>query len=621
MKERVLSAFVVLLAAHTGWPATILERTIEFAISGSVMTEHQILVVAMDEPGDLESWAEYPVWLNEEIELENCSAQVLDSNGRVVETVRKRDFREVTSVGFGLYSSAYALVIPLPMLHVGQRIRIELVRVHRPYFPAHSVRLTSASDQQKLRVTVRGDTTLRWTLQNAKDIVSLADDQEGIELTGRDLPADHRRAFAADADATMPTLRFAWGSDATWQALGRWYEDLISGLSDRSGAVSALADRLTEGLTTDRERLVALADYVKRRVRYEAVEIGPGGYIPTVGGTVLDRGWGDCKDKARLLAELLDAVGIPSHPVLIRSGRSARIDVDFPSHLQFNHAILAVPARAVEVEAGDPVVDGFLFIDATMDRGGPLWLSPYCQGHWALVVDGEQSRLVRIPVLIQLESRVLSVAGNVDDEGDFSGTAALRLRGSRALGWLRDFDSEDPARIDEAIHLIMQRLTGAEVTSTAWRDLETEVPAVLITADLRIAGLARGAAGRRRVRAPLLQGLPEARTMDARSEPLVLTPGRHRTTWKIHLPDGWCPVVPADSEIRNSTGTFTFRAAMHDANTLVIDGAATVSRWWFGPESFGHLRALSIEESRTSRRSLRLRCEKATDAGSNRDVP
>ncbi|MFV2071769.1 MAG: transglutaminase family protein, partial [Thermoanaerobaculales bacterium] len=424
-----------------------------------------------------------------------------------------------------------------------------------------------------------------------------------------------------DADAARPTLRFAWGSDATWQALGRWYEDLISGLSDRSGAVSALADQLTEGLTTDRERLVALADFVKRRVRYEAVEIGAGGYIPTAGGTVLDRGWGDCKDKARLLSELLAAVGIPSHPVLIRSGRSARIDIDFPSHLQFNHAILAVPAQAVGAEAGDPVVEGFLFIDATMDRGGPLWLSPYCQGHWALVVDGEQSRLVRIPVLIQLESRVLSIAGDVDDNGDFSGAAELRLRGFRALGWLRDFDSEDPARIDEAIHRVMQRLTGAKVTSATWRDLETDVPAVILTANLRIAGLVRGSAGRRRMRAPLLQGLPEARTMDARSEPLVLTPGGHRTIWKIRLPDEWCPVVPTDSNTENSTGRFTYRATMNDANTLVVDGAATVSRWWFGPESFDHLRALSIEESRTSRRSLRLRCEEATDAGSNRDVP
>ncbi|MFV2071768.1 MAG: DUF3857 domain-containing protein, partial [Thermoanaerobaculales bacterium] len=215
MKERVFFACAVLLATHTGWSATILERTIEFTITGSAMTEHQILVVAMDEPGDLESWAEYPVWLNEGIELESCSAEVLDSNGRVVERVKKKDFREVTSVGFGLYSSAYALVIPLPMLHVGQRVRIELVRVRRPYFPAHSVRLTSASDQQKLRVTVHGDKTLRWTLQNAEDIVSVAEGPEGIELTGHDLPADHRRAFAADADAARPTLRFAWGSDAT----------------------------------------------------------------------------------------------------------------------------------------------------------------------------------------------------------------------------------------------------------------------------------------------------------------------------------------------------------------------------------------------------------------------
>jgi transglutaminase-like putative cysteine protease len=51
-----------------------------------------------------------------------------------------------------------------------------------------------------------------------------------------------------------------------------------------------------------------------------AVWLGNGGYVPHDAATILENGYGDCKDHVALLGALLKAKGIASEPVLINSG-------------------------------------------------------------------------------------------------------------------------------------------------------------------------------------------------------------------------------------------------------------------------------------------------------------
>jgi hypothetical protein len=533
-----------------------------------------------------------------------------------LKSIPERKFHQETSVGSSLHTSTSAMTVPFDDLSAGQQIHIDLVRRYRPLFLAYSVRLVREDPQKVLRVRVRGgENHLRWTLQAADDLVSVTETDGGFDLHGTDIDGRIAVDHAPDPEAALPTLRFAWNDNPTWRGVGAWYTRLVSSPDARSAAAADLAKSLTVDAESNRERLMILTDYAKKTIRYEAVEIGEGGWVPSYPDQVLERGWGDCKDKAQLLVEMLRAVGIESHLVLLRAGRTAQIDINFPSTLGFNHCITAVPASELETDEDDPIVDGYLFIDTTMDRGHPLWLSPYNQGQWVVVAAGDDSHLLQIPVLTNDEQRLLLVEGSVRPDGVLESTAVLRLTGAWSLSWVRDLDREAPERIDERIRYYLQSaVPGATFENVRWREIEGRVPSIHLQADMTVEDFVRGTPSRRSIRPGILTSFPEARELEDRTQPLVLPPGRHQTVWRLRLPPDWCPPVATDESIRNSVGRVSGSTSINDDGLVVIDRRITVYRWWFGPESFAHLRELCVAENKLMRRSTRFRCATADAA-------
>src|SRR5690606_20494064 len=72
------------------------------------------------------------------------------------------------------------------------------------------------------------------------------------------------------------------------------------------------------------------------------IELGLSGFIPHDADAVLANGYGDCKDKAVLLAALLKAKGIGSEFVLINAANGYTLSAS-PTTGQLNHAILWLP--------------------------------------------------------------------------------------------------------------------------------------------------------------------------------------------------------------------------------------------------------------------------------------
>jgi len=97
------------------------------------------------------------------------------------------------------------------------------------------------------------------------------------------------------------------------------------------------AQQLTAGRTSDLERLEALYDFVAPNFRYVSISLGMGRYQPRSADDVLRDQYGDCKDKHNLLATMMESVNLRASTVLINS--STKIDPDFPSPSQFDHAI------------------------------------------------------------------------------------------------------------------------------------------------------------------------------------------------------------------------------------------------------------------------------------------
>jgi len=188
-----------------------------------------------------------------------------------------------------------------------------------------------------------------------------------------------------------------------WTGVSRWGSGLYDPQVIVDDTVAVKARELTGGAKTELEKIRAVGSYVQN-LQYISIDIGVGhgnGYRPRPSNTVLNRGYGDCKDKANLMRAMLRALKIEAYPIAIYSGDPNFVREEWASPDQFNHAIIAVK---VSDETVTPTVlnhaklGRLLIFDAT-DPYTPVGdLPDYLQGSLALIMAGENGGLARMPV-------------------------------------------------------------------------------------------------------------------------------------------------------------------------------------------------------------------------------
>ncbi len=593
------------------YAATVLERHVTVDLQGgSGMRQHTRLKVRLDSADDVESWAVYPVRVNENRSLENLTAYGLRPGGTKIKVGRKdRDTLEYAGGSILRDSNRYH-VLSFPGLEVGSQLIIDYVVFEDAYYPADWVLLRDRDPVESLRVEIRGGGSgWRWRLDGSGEGLEVTETADGVTVTGNRLPAIESEDFSPNFVAMAPVLRFAWGEDPSWSGVGAWYTEILSSLPRGSESVRQQARELTAGLEAPRDRLEALLAFLRRKVRYVAVEIGIGGFRPTPPAEVLDRKWGDCKDKALLLIDMLDEVGIEAFPVLINAGREVRTDEQFPSS-SFNHLIVALPADAVAHGDDAPVSEGYLFVDPTQTRGSARWLQPADQGQHVLVVRDGGGTLVETAVRPRLERRGVRVRVTVSPRGDAKGKAAVELGGALATPWLEQLANAPKERTaEDALSLFGRLLPGARLDRIGWSSKEDDVPEVELVADLTYEGMIRGEGSRRSFQLAGLTSTPQPSSMADRSSPIILLPRHTETTWEITLPADGCLPKEQEQKVETAVGVFEFSVVRKAADSVTIRRSTEILRRWIGPELFPELKKLALAEHRSQRRRIRLQCD------------
>ncbi len=213
----------------------------------------------------------------------------------------------------------------------------------------------------------------------------------------------------------------------SWQDVGQWYAQLAASSRLDTAPLSQKVAELIAGRSTQMDKARALAAFVQREVRYVAIEIGIGGYQPHPAGSVLLNRYGDCKDKATLLATMLRKIGVDSYYVLTNSERGI-VAPDFPSVLNFNHVILAirVPQDATRADLyaswTHPRLGPLVFFDPTSEFTPIGYLPPQEQANRGLLVTDDGGELVELPLLQPRVNRLLRSARlTLDPRGALSG--------------------------------------------------------------------------------------------------------------------------------------------------------------------------------------------------------
>ena len=107
-------------------------------------------------------------------------------------------------------------------------------------------------------------------------------------------------------------------------------------------------------------RLAGALRAVQDEVRYFGAEIGDNTHRPAAPAETWNRRFGDCKDKAYLLATLLQRMGIDAVPALVSTSRGKAVKDFVPSASVFNHVIVRamVDGRTLWVDPTTPQQGG-----------------------------------------------------------------------------------------------------------------------------------------------------------------------------------------------------------------------------------------------------------------------
>lgn len=190
-----------------------------------------------------------------------------------------------------------------------------------------------------------------------------------------------RESYAPWREKFSPILWLGW-NDADWETLARQYLADIADRLQPEESAKQLALGATEGLEEPRAKFAKLARLVQKDTAYTAIEFGVRGRRPNSAAQTIQLRYGDCKDHALLLHQLLRAVEIDSHLALVSTGW--HIQPATPSLDPFDHMVVHVPLLG----------EGWL-VDATdkhLDLAGF-----HADGIWhshALVLDPAGPRLI-----------------------------------------------------------------------------------------------------------------------------------------------------------------------------------------------------------------------------------
>ncbi|MGP8215955.1 MAG: DUF3857 domain-containing protein [Bacteroidia bacterium] len=169
-----------------------------------------------------------------------------------------------------------------------------------------------------------------------------------------------------------------------------WNYSLVKDINTTiSPEIKHVVDSITNGATSDLDKVKRIFYWVQDQITYIAYEDSLGGIVPRQASLVCSRRFGDCKDMAFTLAEMIRAAGLEAYPSWIGTRDIPYTFEDAPSKISTNHVICTY------------INDGnYYFLDATGKNSPFNFPTSMIQGKETMLDMGENKyRIVKIPVL------------------------------------------------------------------------------------------------------------------------------------------------------------------------------------------------------------------------------
>jgi hypothetical protein len=411
--------------------AVVLRRRLSYTLGSNpaIAAEHESFIQVLTSEG--KHYGDFDVSYSapdEDISFLDC--EVLRADGKLVR-LDPDAIRDTHQQAVGDYEQGQRKFFSLPGISPGAVLHVRYRTTWKTFpLPHVSLEIPISEDLAVLDATVQVSVSKETVFHFALEQMAAAD--PAIKQTAygtsyawhwENLPAHEREVLMAPGQRS----RLLVSTFPDWAAFAEWYGRITKLADEATPDIVAKAKELTKDAKDDREKVLALYNYVTR-LRYVMVPLGVNSFRPHAAANVLRNEYGDCKDKANLLNTMLHSLGIEARLVLVP--RFSQAHEGIPG-LSFNHAISRVTL------GGETV-----WVDTTDDVCRFGMLPPGDPGRKVLVIGGETNVLTQLPVPDPAE-HVLKLRGEVDCSGPME---ALPIKLSATARGYPDYELRATAR-------------------------------------------------------------------------------------------------------------------------------------------------------------------------------
>ncbi|WP_083245286.1 DUF3857 domain-containing transglutaminase family protein [Paraburkholderia nodosa] len=321
---------------------------------------------------------QYYVWFNREMaHVEVLEAWTEDAQGgrHDVRPEQIRDVQEVRSFDAPMFQDVQDKVIVFPAVEPGARVHLTWRKIQRvplvpgwfsdftppDLAPTHRFRVIyDLPAKVPLYADARGFTVLPPATVNGRTRYEYRYDKSNFE----------RLEYGSVAYVSYGD-RLMVSTFPDYAAFATVYREAAADPTVRDPAIVRLAQTLTAHDDTPRAKAQTLYDWVRRNIRYVAMNIGRGEIVPHHVTDVLANRYGDCKDHVALYGALLGAVGIRSTPALVNSGTVYTLP-SVPGFGVINHVITWLPDLQMFADSTASNIEFGYLPSTDMDREAVL---------------------------------------------------------------------------------------------------------------------------------------------------------------------------------------------------------------------------------------------------------
>ncbi|MFT4063443.1 DUF3857 domain-containing transglutaminase family protein [Paraburkholderia sp.] len=417
-------------------------------------TKLDSMTLRVNNKAGVERVAQQYVWFNRnmaDVRIIEAYTITADGERHDVQPEQIRDVQEARSFNAPMFQDIQEKVIVFPAVEPGARVHLTYLKTQRQPIvpgqfsdftppdlaPTRNFRLIYDLPADKpLHADARGFDALPPITRDGRTRYEFRYDRAHFDRLERGSVA-----YVSYGDRLMVS------TFPSYAAFAASYRDSAADLGAHDAVLTQLARQLTAHDRTPRDKAKTLYDWVRRNVRYVAINVGRGAVVPHSASAILANRYGDCKDHVALYGAMLDAVDVRNEPALISNGTIYTLP-SVAGYGVINHVITWLPDLQMYADSTASNVEfGFL---PSSDMNRPT----------VLVGDGV---LARTPATAPM-TRSTDLAIRIEPDGSASFTYRLRDAGPYAEQARARLRTQTAAQREESIQA---ELRNANLRGTA----------------------------------------------------------------------------------------------------------------------------------------------------------